>query len=299
MVSAAIMQKINLSPNTNSRFAVYFFAVVSLTVASGSGLPIARCILSLLTPLEIAHAQSDTPDPLEPMNRGIFWFNGKVDDYVLAPVARGYKNTLPQGVRRSVTNFFVNTGSPLYFVSDLMQAKFSQAGTHLGRFLINTTLGVGGLFDVAKSEFDLEHHPEDIGSAFGYWGIGEGFYLVIPFIGPSNLRDGIGRIGGGFLDPLNYAGTVVDDGEYISYGSNVLAAIDTRARLDEGIESAKETSLDYYAFMRSTFHQIRQNVIYDDNPPEEEVLEEAPSGDDVTGDSAEDLELKTEPSTKP
>lgn len=230
---------------------------------------------SLLPP---ANAE-DTPDPLEPMNRGIFWFNGKVDDYVLGPVARGYKWALPHGVRRSVTNFFQNIGTPIYLVSDVLQLKFGQAGTHLGRFCVNSTVGVAGLFDVAKSELDWEHHPEDIGSAFGYWGIGEGFYLVIPFLGPSNLRDGIGRIGGGFLDPVNYAAMVVDKGEYITFGAIALNAIDTRSRLDEGLESAKETSLDYYAFMRSTFHQVRQNIIYDDNPPEEELSEPEVEGE--------------------
>ena len=231
------------------------------------------CLISLSCLAGSAKAE-DTPDPLEPMNRGIFWFNGKFDDYLLGPVARGYKWALPHPVRKSVTNFFSNIATPIYLVSDILQLKFGQAGTHLERFCINSTIGVGGLFDLAKSEFDIQHHPEDIGSALGYWGVGEGFYLVIPFLGPSNLRDGIGRIGGGFLDPVNYAAIVFDKGEYITYGGIALNAIDTRSRLDDGLESAKETSLDYYAFMRSTFHQIRQNIIYDDNPPEEEEAPE-------------------------
>ncbi len=230
-----------------------------------------HAVWSVLLFANVTFAQ--TPDPLEPMNRGIFWFNQKFDDYLLGPVAKGYKWVLPKPARDSVGNFFENIAFPVYLVSDVLQLKFEQAGIHSARFVINSTIGVGGLFDLAESEFDLEHHPEDTGSAFGNWGIGEGFYLVIPFMGPTNARDGIGRIADGFLNPLNYFAVLADDGEYVTYGFQVLGAIDTRARLDEGLESAKDTSLDYYAFIRSTYHQVRQNVIYDNNPPDDETPE--------------------------
>ena len=212
--------------------------------------------------------EGEDNDPLEPFNRGVFWFNDQFDTYLFQPIASGYKTVLPRGARNSVRNFFQNLRTPIYVVSDIVQLKFDQAGTHSGRFLINSTIGGLGLFDVAES-FGLSHHSEDFGSALGYHGVPEGAYIVLPFLGPSNVRDLTGRVVDGFLNPMNYVTAVSDDGEVISYSLAAVEGIDARARLDDGIKSAKETSVDYYLFIKSTYHQVRQNIIYDDNPPEE------------------------------
>jgi phospholipid-binding lipoprotein MlaA len=209
------------------------------------------------------------PDPIEPVNRKIFWFNNKVDEYVLEPVAQGYHGITPKPIRNGITNFFRNLNYPVYLVSDLIQGKFQQAGVHTSRFLINTTIGIAGFIDIANDQFDMEHHPEDIGSALGYWGIGPGPYLILPFLGPSNGRDLIGWGGDNLLYPLNYAPYLIEDGEWIFVGMNVVDKINLRSRLLEAVKAGRESSLDYYTFVRSTYHQLRQNIIYDNNPPEE------------------------------
>jgi phospholipid-binding lipoprotein MlaA len=217
-----------------------------------------------------APVQAQVKDPLESMNRGIFWFNDTLDQYVVEPVARGYNTVVPDAIQDRVGDFFTNIKTPVYLVSDLVQLKFQKAGKHLGRFVINSTLGGLGLVDVAKS-FGLKHEPADFGLGLGYQGVPEGPYIVIPILGPSNVRDLCGRIVDGFLNPVNYATLVFDSGTEISYGAAVLEGIDERANLLEAVESAKEASVDYYSFVKNSYHQHRQNLIYDNNPPEEET----------------------------
>jgi len=213
-------------------------------------------------------ARAEVSDPIEPVNRGIFWFNDKLDTYILEPVARGYDDYIPKPIRNGIRNFFINIRTPIYVVSDVVQLKFSEAGTHTGRFLINSTIGGLGFVDVA-SDFGLRHEREDFGVALGYHGVGEGPYLVLPILGPSNLRDLFGRIVDSFLNPVNYADEVSDDGEAITIGATVIEGIDDRSRLLEAVEAAKDASVDYYSFVKNSYHQHRQNVIYDNNPPEE------------------------------
>ena len=217
-------------------------------------------------------------DPLEGFNRGMFWFNDKLDKYFLEPVSDAYTYVTPKPVRRSVGNFFENLGYPIYLVSDLLQLKFSQAGVHTGRFLVNTTIGAVGLFDVAK-DFGLERHEEDIGSAFGYWGIGTGPYLVLPFLGPSNLRDGLGRAVSGYLNPANvptvYHTSLHTSAEYsITGGLRFIEIVNTRADLAEAIDTAKDASLDYYSFVKNSYAQRRESIIYDGMPPEDDFFDE-------------------------
>jgi len=231
-------------------------------------------------------SEAQVHDPLEGMNRGIFWFNDKLDVFVLEPVARGYDKVLPKPVKDGVHNFFINIRSPIYVVSDIVQLKFGEAGNHTGRFLINSTLGVLGLFDVAKS-FGMEHESEDFGVALGYHGVPEGPYLVLPLLGPSNVRDLFGRIVDIFLNPVYYANEVSDSGTEISYGLTAVEAVDDRSNLLEAVESAKEASVDYYSFVKNSFHQHRQNLIYDNDPPEEETdADDASSMEEVPQDQA-------------
>ncbi len=207
-------------------------------------------------------------DPFESVNRSIFAFNDTVDVYLLEPVAKGYKAALPAPIRRCVRNFFNNAKTPVYVLSDLVQLKFSQAGEHTGRFLINSTLGFLGLADAATTLF-TPHKDADFGIALGYNGVKEGPYIVIPILGPSNVRDVVGRVVDTFVNPISYVASAFDADDFVVYGSYALDGIDQRARLIDAVESAKESSTDYYSFIQSTYHQVRQNQIYDNDPPED------------------------------
>ena len=208
-------------------------------------------------------SSQDENDPIEPFNRAIFSFNNGLDEYLLEPVAKGYDYVFPTPVKTGVNNFFENLGWPLYFVSDILQFKFTQAAEHTGRFLVNTTAGVGGLIDVAK-EIGLPRHYEDIGTAVGDWGVGEGPYLVLPFLGPSNVRDGLSRIPQTFLNPIFYVDNIP-----VTTGLFVTDLVDTRRTLIDAIDAGKKGSLDYYAFVRNSYRQRRLALIYDGNIPED------------------------------
>jgi len=237
-------------------------------------------------------------DPIEPVNRGIFWFNDQVDVYFLEPVAKGYKYVTPKFFRTGVSNFFGNLRYPSLLVSDLVQLKFDQAATHTGRFLINSTLGLAGLFDVAE-EFGLEKHEEDFGTALGYHGVAAGPYLVIPILGPSNVRDGIGRIVDLLLDPffyLSYTDMETRTANSLTYGSYALRLINTRAEMIEGVESAKEGSVDYYLFIQGAYTQHRRNLIYDNNPPRAEGENE--EEEDLYDSDIQDIPLDAEPTAE-
>jgi len=210
-------------------------------------------------------------DPIEPVNRGIFWFNDRLDRNLLEPIAEGYDYIFPGFVKKGVKNFFINLRYPQYLLSDLIQFKFDQAGVHTGRFILNTTLGVGGLNDIAENTFGLEHHYEDFGTALGYHGVGEGPYLMLPLLGPSNVRDTIGEVVDGAVNPvaiLGYTDLDEDTVFAVDAGLRVLNIVNTRARLIEAVKTARESSVDYYLFVRSAFHQRRQGDIFDGAPPD-------------------------------
>ena len=214
-------------------------------------------------------------DPLEPVNRGIFWFNDKLDVYVLEPVARGYDAIVPEAVDSGITNFFLNIKFPIYLINDLLQLKFTQAAEHTGRFLVNSTVGVAGFIDIAK-DLGLAHHREDFGITLAHYGIGPGFYLVIPLLGPSNLRDGIGTIADGFADPVWYASRFgeTEAAEYlIPFGIKAVEYVDIRADMLEAVEAGKESAFDYYLFAQGAYYQYRRGLLYDGAPPEEEEFE--------------------------
>ncbi len=224
-----------------------------------------KCLcLLVFIPLSVL-AEESISDPLEPVNRGVFWFNEQLDYAVLEPVAEGYDSVFPEFVKDGVSNFYENLGFPKYFISDLIQLKFGQALHHTGRFLVNTTVGVGGLIDVAR-EIGLEEHREDFGTALAYHGVGPGPYLVLPIIGPSNIRDGIGRLVDSFLDPLSWIAftkAAEHDAWFIVLGSKSLDVVDTRASLIEGINAAREASLDFYLFTQSAYYQYRDALVCD------------------------------------
>jgi phospholipid-binding lipoprotein MlaA len=223
-------------------------------------------VLSALSTGHLALAEGDEiKDPWEGMNRGIFWFNDQLDVYLLEPVARGYDWAMPERAKKGVVNFFENLSYPSYLVSDVVQGKMDQVGLHTGRFLINTTIGIGGLIDVAK-EFGLEKHSEDFGIALAYHGVPAGPYLVLPLYGPSNVRDAVGLAVDSFLDPiawLSFTGMKSSTRAVIQGGLVGLRIVRTRAGLIQAIETAKESSLDYYLFMQSAYYQFRHGLLTD------------------------------------
>lgn len=208
-------------------------------------------------------AQEEICDPLEPMNRGISWFNDKADIYFVEPIAKGYDAVVPNLAQEGIRNFFSNLRYPIYLLSDVVQLKFGQASQHTGRFLINTTAGVAGIFDVAQY-VGLKHQETDFGVALASQGVPAGPYLVLPFLGPSNVRDGIGRLVDSAIHPLailEYSDVRAGISDPIVYGSLALDMVQTRADLLEAIKAAKESSLDYYLFTQSAYYQYREGLV--------------------------------------
>jgi len=195
-------------------------------------------------------------DPLEPVNRALFVFNDKAYFWVMKPVAQGYRAIVPEVMRISVRNFFSNLAMPIRFVNNLLQGKIRNSGVELLRFALNTTAGIGGLFDPAKDDFRLLPRDEDLGQTFGTYGIGHGLYIVLPLLGPSSLRDTLGRAGDSFLDPVNY----VEDTEVV-IGAKVLnAENEISLRIGE-YEDLKKSALDPYVAVRDAYSQYREKKV--------------------------------------
>ncbi|MEP7083937.1 MAG: VacJ family lipoprotein, partial [Betaproteobacteria bacterium] len=208
--------------------------------------------------------QAQVYDPLEPVNRVIFNVNDTLDRVIVRPVAQGYVNVVPRLVRTGVSNVFGNISDAFSAINNLLQGKREALGTDMGRVLINTTFGLGGIFDIA-SEGNIEKHDEDFGQTLGYWGVGPGPYLVLPILGPSNIRDTAGLVVQGYLDPVNQVTPPENQWELI-----VLRALDTRARLLGAEDLVAGAALDKYTFIRSAYTQRRRSQVYDGKPPKEE-----------------------------
>lgn len=206
-------------------------------------------------------------DPLELLNRFTFAFNLMLDTMVFQPVAAAYNFFLPVEVRNSVRNTVRNLRSPLILVNDLLQGELARAETTLVRFLLNSTIGVLGLFDVA-ADMGYPYHDEDFGQTLGAHGVGEGFYLVLPVLGPSNPRDGIGMLVDMYLDPMAYAAEAADVEDFL-LARTVAGGIDKRARNIDTIEDLKRDSIDFYARVRSLYRQSRVNEINNGEAPED------------------------------
>ena len=223
------------------------------------------CAILALTVSACAHRPATDPsDPLEGLNRGVFAFNLTADKYVLKPVAQGYQWAVPGFVRSGIKNFFNNLYYPITIVNQYLQGKPADGTADLGRFLINTTVGLGGLVDVA-GHWGLQAHQEDFGQTFGRWGVGEGWYIVLPFWGATTNRDLVGRIVGIPFNPTTYSGETE-----LIWGLNVLDAIQTRAQF-LGTAELLLQQLDPYSFARAAYLQRRWSAIHDGNPPTEEV----------------------------
>ena len=211
-----------------------------------------------------AHAQDEydeyetygNPDPWEPVNRAIFRFNDTVDRFTLKPIARAYDAFVPQPVEDGVTNFFANLGEPKNLVNDTLQGKFHDAGIDTARFLFNTTLGLGGFFDVA-TRMGLQRNDEDLGQTIGSWGVPSGPYVVLPLLGPSTLRDGLVRI------PEGFAGyTYPDQVGHVPTRNTAFAfdMVDTRAAL---LSQERLIRGERYVFIRNAYLQNREYKVKD------------------------------------
>jgi phospholipid-binding lipoprotein MlaA len=200
----------------------------------------------------------------------MYEFNDWFDYYVGKPVAKGYRAVLPTPVRRSFSNFFNNLREPIVIVNDLLQAKFAQAASDTGRFVTNTLVGILGLFDPA-SHIGMPRHDEDFGQTFGLWGVGDGPYLVLPFLGPRNLRDTVGWVGDWYLWAPNLV-------EAVSTGERntlvVVNFVDTRAALLDATDILEMAAgQDPYVFVREAYRQRRQHLIHDGKVPRKDDIE--------------------------
>ncbi|VAW57505.1 Outer-membrane-phospholipid-binding lipoprotein MlaA [hydrothermal vent metagenome] len=218
---------------------------------------------------------ADPRDPLEGYNRTMFEFNDTVDQYFLKPVAQGYQAITPDPIMKGINNFFSNLDDIIVIFNDLLQLKPMQFASDLGRFIVNSTLGLGGFIDWA-SDMNMPKHEENFGQTLGYWGVPEGPYFVIPFFGPSTIRDSVGRlVDGSQTDPV---WITIEDGypleeRKLSLSLSVTAAkaIDTRATLLKAENILNEAALDRYSFIREAYLQRSLNLVYDGHPPEEEA----------------------------
>jgi phospholipid-binding lipoprotein MlaA len=201
--------------------------------------------------------EAEQYDPWEPFNEKMFAFNYRVDRYVLKPVAFVYRKIIPEPLEILIANGFDNIRWVPRFVNNLLQGKWSGAGREMGRFLINSTLGIGGLWDPAKDYWGIPGSREDFGQTLGVWGSGPGPYLVLPFLPPTTVRDGIGLGVDIFLDPLSYVLPFIPD----RLGMRVGDTVNERALNYEVFQGVEETTLDLYSSVRHFYLQRRERQI--------------------------------------
>lgn len=206
-------------------------------------------------------------DPLEGVNRGIYKFNDVADRYALKPVAKAYKAVTPDPVRNGISNFFSNLGTLTTIVNDLLQLKFAQAFTDAGRFVINSTFGIAGFIDVASKD-NIPRHNEDFGQTLGYWGVGNGPYLVLPILGPSTVRDASGLVfDTATSDPITY---LHNTGQIRTHTQvRLVQLLDRRTQLLDAKDMVDDASIDPYAFMRDAYLQRRASLVQDGLVPAE------------------------------
>ena len=229
-------------------------------------------------------------DPLERINRATFQFNIEIDNAIGKPVALAYRRALPRPVREGIRNVADNLHSPVTFVNDLLQGEFMRARITLTRFFVNTTMGIGGIIDVAK-DAGIPGHKEDFGQTLAVWGLGSGPYIVVPFLGPQTTRHLGGRVVDIGFNPIDYA-LVAYDLEWAGIVANTIVAVDQRERLIEAVDGLKKTSLDFYAAARSSYWQARLASIGNGK-----LLPAVPGDDDIDFDDIDDEDPETKPDT--
>lgn len=208
---------------------------------------------------EALAAFRQTNDPLEPTNRVLYSVSNSIASVSLTPVARAYRSVVPEPVRTNITNLFSNLGGPVRFANDVMQARPRRAGDTLMRFLINSTFGLGGLFDVA-ADWGYPNHPSDIGMTLAVWGMPPGPYLFLPLLGPSDPRDAFGFAASTVATPIRALGTGPGATAF-NWATLGTTTISQYAQNLPAIDSVKRTALDPYATFRSLYRQHREAAI--------------------------------------
>jgi phospholipid-binding lipoprotein MlaA len=229
----------------------------ALSRRSRSILTIAYFLGCMCVATTAAAGDQGNRDPLESFNRGVFWFNNQLDDYVLEPIAKGWEKITPARLRKSVSNFFQNLCFPIVAGNNLLQAKPVRAASDVARFAVNTTVGAVGLFDPA-SGWGLEQHNEDFGQTLGYWGLPPGPYLVLPFFGSSDPRDTVGLVADFFSTVYPYFVAF----QYTA-GANAVSVINERALVLKEVREFKRASFDYYVAVRNAYLQRRDALVHD------------------------------------
>ena len=231
------------------------FLVFSTTLVSGET---ADKVATYPGDFETSTFEDEIYDPLEPINRAIFSFNNVLDKIILEPAAKGYRK-LPSPVQSGISNFLSNLKMPIVVLNQILQGQGKNAIESSGRFVINSTVGVFGLVDVAE-KMGLEEKDEDFGQTFATWGVGDGFYLILPIFGPSNLRDAAGTFMTYTLDPVN--AYLVSEGEAWAVPIRMTAsAVDYRSKIIDEVNALRINSVDYYAAVRSSYYQNRKAAI--------------------------------------
>ncbi len=210
------------------------------------------------------------PDPYEDWNRGFYAFNDALDKAILAPAADVYVTVTPAPARTGVGNFFDNLAYPVVIINDFLQGKIEQGFEDLGRFLINSTFGLGGLIDFS-SGVGLERHEEDFGQTLAVWGFGPGFYTDLPMVGPKTASEAAAIPADIVTDVLFYVSSSV------AFPLGLLRLVNKRANLDSAIKFRDETALDPYVFQREAYLQHRAYLIHDGDPPRDDLLAMQPS----------------------
>jgi len=239
-------------------------------------------ILAFLALLQTGCATVENDfDPLEPMNRKVDTFNTVVDEATMRPLAKGYTAVVPKGGRDVVTNFFSNLQEPNTILNNVLQGKVHHALSDTLRFVVNSTVGIVGLFDVA-SHMGLEKHQEDFGQTLAVWGVGQGAYIVYPLLGPNSVRNTPGTVMAYYLDGASYFYLVMNPP--IAIAATALKYINDRANIENFVKMRDEMALDAYVFVREGWRQSREYRIYDGHPPAPQSSEEDDEFEDEFAD---------------
>lgn len=207
---------------------------------------------------------SAIPDPLEPINRGFFWVNNQLYFLILKPAVKVFR-IIPEPGRLGFRNFFSNLLTPIRFGSSLLQFKFRDAGTELGRFAVNSTVGILGLFDPARTQLNWQRKEEDFGQVLGFYGLGPGFYLFFPILGPSSVRDSLGLVGDAYMNPLYYRYININEDYRLNWWQRTvvlgLNQINSFSMEPDTYEAIIKESLDPYVTIRNAYQQNREGKI--------------------------------------
>ena len=236
-------------------------------------------------------------DPFESVNRVIFDVNQQVDRFVIRPIAVAYRDVIPETFRDRVTDFLRNAQTPLIFVNQVLQGDWEGAGNAASRFFVNSTIGLGGLIDIANyNDQGIPFESEDFGQTLAVWGVDEGPYLVVPLIGPSNLRDGVGFLVETLADPIGIVMTEFDITQF-NYARLGFTIVDVRSRTVDATDELEASSVDYYAAIRSIYNRTREAAILDGEIPDESF--EIPDFDEDLSSLEEFLAPTLEPAAGP